>query len=121
MKISLNSVVLGTRDLVAMRGFYESMLGLAVGNYTAADGTEKSDCSDSYVNYEWGSAILGFEVADRADRCSIVLAIDDGGALKDRLMRAGVTFTEGVTAAGQGFFRASDPEGRELILEFGRG
>ena len=108
----LDSVVFDTRDLPAIRHFYGEVLGLAVGSFER-DGRMVPDESASYVNFDVGGTLLGFETANTAQVGTVVFQVDGLPALLADFSAKGVTPVK----THQTFAIIRDPEGREVILQ----
>ena len=108
----IDSVVFRTRNLEAVRHWYEQEFGLRVGTIER-DGKTAPDADARYVNFRSGDVLIGFETGDEVDRARLVFMSDDLAALKRELASKGVR-----PSAEQGTWCiVKDPEGREVILQ----
>lgn len=108
----LDSVVFETPDLPRLRRFYTETLALRVATFERG-GKTLPDESESYVNFEVGGTLLGFERGKAAQLGTVVLAVDELDALLAELARKGVK----PERARANFTIIRDPDGREVILQ----
>ena len=108
----LDSVVLATDDLVAVRAFYRDLLGLRVGTLQK-EGRSAPDESDTYVNFDCGGFLLGFEVGGAPHLATLVVKVDDLPSVLSDLAAKGIQPERKMPA----FAVIRDPEGREVILQ----
>jgi len=108
----LDSVVLATDDLTAVRSFYLDVLGFRVGTFEK-DGKTVPDESETYVNFDGGGALLGFELGEAAQLATLVVKVENLQALLGDLAAKGIQPERRMPA----FAVIRDPEGREIILQ----
>ena len=108
----LDSLVLATDDLAAVRAFYRDALGFRVGTFEK-DGKTVPDESDTYVNFDCNGVLLGFELGGAPQLATIVVKVDRLESVLADLATKGIT-PERRKAE---FAVIRDPEGRELVLQ----
>lgn len=111
--MQINSIIFHTSRLEELRSFYEKRLGLQVGTYEQ-DGSQVSDSSETYVNYDLNGLLLCFEFEEnRTDLGTIVLSVPNIEQMRNQLKDADVPILNG----SANWFKIKDPEGRSLIIE----
>jgi catechol 2,3-dioxygenase-like lactoylglutathione lyase family enzyme len=112
--LRLDSIVFETADLPRIRAFSADVLALAVGSYER-DGKLVPDENDTYVNFECGTALIGFELSTSGavQTGSLVLKVPDIAFAIARLAERGLS----ATAQRDSWAKFRDPDGRELIVE----
>lgn len=109
----INSIIFHTTKLNELRKFYEDKLGFQVGTYEK-DGTQVSDSSETYVNYDLHGMLLCFEFEEnRTDLGTIVLSISSIEEMNKKLQASGIATLNG----NSHWLKIKDPEGRSLIME----
>ena len=115
MGFRFNSVVFTTKNLSAIRAFYEGTLEFPTGTYQK-NGDTLPDFSESYVNYHIDGGLIGFEIEEASKPPGvgdIVIKVSDFTALRIRLENSGVK----ILKSNPAFFMIQDPESRTLIFE----
>lgn len=116
MKFTFDSVIFKTRDLRAIRSFYEQQLGFPTGTYEK-NGVRLPDHSDLYVNYHIGGGLIGFEVeaggSIEPDKADLVIRVQGFEEFKSHVEDQGIELVHET----QIFFMIKDPDGRTLIFE----
>lgn len=110
--LRLNSFIYYTADLPTIRRFYADTLGLEVGTYEH-DGKIVPDESPTYVNFNLGGTLLGFEAAKAAETGSIVFEVESVEQAVAGLAQMGIQPEKRTDK----FAIIRDPEGREIILQ----
>ena len=110
--MKLDSLVLATDDLAAVRAFYGDALGFRVGTFEK-DGKQVPDESDTYVNFDCNGVLLGFELGGAPQLATIVVNVDDLEATVAELNGKGIV----PERRKPSFAVIRDPEGREIILQ----
>lgn len=106
-------MIFHTQNLKRVRAFYMDLVGLSVGKYSKA-GQLIPDESENYVNFQLESFLLCFEKEEsRVDLGTLVLNVENVNQVKEVLRQAGVP----IKKESPQFFIATDPDGRELIIE----
>lgn len=105
-------MVFETPDLARVRKFYVDALSLRVGTFEK-DGVSRPDESDSYVNFDLGGVLLGFERGAAAQAGTIVLRVTRLPALLAELSKRGIA----PLRQSETFAIIADPDGREIILQ----
>jgi len=110
--LNLDSVVLATHDLAAVRAFYHDALGFCVGTIDR-DGKTVPDESDTYVNFDCAGVLLGFELGGAPQLATLVLKVDNLESTLEALAAKGIS----PELRKPAFAVIRDPEGREIILQ----
>jgi len=110
--LGVDSVVFHTPRLEVVRAFYLEQVGLKIGTYEKG-GRTVPDEDESYVNFDVGGVLLGFERGFTAETGTVVLKVDDLEAVLGRLAARGIQpeRRDGPWAM------IRDPEGRGIILQ----
>jgi len=117
MQFTFDSVVFNSSRLKELRAFYEDKLGFQIASQNK-DGVITPDVSASYVNYQVGGGLIGFEHEEVESSSGptigdIVLRVSDFDAFKNRVRRNEIP----IVKENRFFFMIKDPEGRTLIFE----
>lgn len=116
MATQMDSVILETAMLSAVRAFYETSLGLSINTLDDQRGVNLEDCSIDYVNYRLSPGVLlCFEQGRVASIVTIVLRVhlevaERLGALQGK--------TSKHLPNGGRYVIVQDPEARKIILEY---
>jgi hypothetical protein len=116
MTAQMDSIILETAMLPAVRAFYETSLGLRINMLDDKRGMNREDCSIDYVNYRISPGVLlCFEQGKVASVVTIVLRVhlevaERLGALQGKTSRN--------LPDGHKYMSVQDPEARKLILEY---
>lgn len=116
MKFTFDSVVFHSNKLSEVRAFYEGKLGFSIGTFEK-NGEQLPDHSESYINYQVGDALIGFEKEDseipQSSIGDLVIRVSEFETLKSKVKQAAIP----IVKESQFFFMINDPEGRTLIFE----
>ena len=112
MIAKLDSLVLDTDDLAAVRDFYRDALGFRVGTFEK-DGWTVPDESDTYVNFDGAGLLLGFELGGSPQLATIVVRVQELEAALAELAAKGIS----PERRQPSFAVIRDPEGREILLQ----
>src|SRR5688500_11921907 len=110
--MNLDSLVLATDDLAAVRAFYRDALGFRVGTFEK-DGKTVPDESDTYVNFDCDGMLLGFELGGAPQLATIVVKVESLESTLSDLAAKGIA----PERTKPSFAVIRDPEGREIILQ----
>jgi catechol 2,3-dioxygenase-like lactoylglutathione lyase family enzyme len=110
--MKLDSVVLATDDLAAVRAFYRDALGFRVGTFEK-DGKTVPDESDTYVNFDCDGVLLGFDLGGAPQLATIVVKVDRLEPVLAELAAKGIL----PERTKPTFAVIRDPEGREVLLQ----